>query len=62
MRKNYFSLGLALAVGAYLYDVLTNLYDKTSFPEALTVVSWGRIVFIGVFGIVVARFLPNRGS
>lgn len=60
MRKNYIMLGLALAGGAYLYEVLTNLYEKVSFVEALIVVNWGRIIFIGLFGAVVARFLSSR--
>ncbi len=62
MPKNYILLGLALAAGAYLYEVLSNLYDKVPFAEALTTVSWGRIIFIGLFGIVVSRFLPSRSS
>ena len=62
MRKNYILLGSALAAGAYLYEVLSNLYDKVPFAETLTAVSWGRIVFIGLFGAVVARFLPSRSS
>lgn len=62
MRKNYVLLGLALALGVYLYEVLTNLYDKTSFAEALTAVNWSRILFIGLFGALVVRFWPNRWS
>ncbi|GAB3222163.1 hypothetical protein [Spirosoma arcticum] len=62
MRKNYIMLGLALAAGAYLYEVLINLYDKVPFVEALIAVNWGRIIFIGLFGAVVARFLPSRSS
>ncbi len=55
-------LGLALAGGAYLYEVLTNLYEKAPFVEAILAVNWGRILFIGLFGAVVARFLPGRSS
>ena len=62
MRKNYIQFGFALAAGTYLYEVLTNLYDKVPFAEALIAVSWGRIIFIGLFGAVVARFLPSRSS
>ena len=62
MRKNYITLGLALAGGAYLYDVLTNVFDKVPFVEALIAVNWGRVIFIGLFGAVVARFLPSRSS
>jgi hypothetical protein len=62
MRKNYIMLGLALAGGAYLYEVLTNLYGKVPFVEALIAVNWGRILFIGLFGAIVARFLPSRTS
>ena len=38
MRKNYITLGLALAGGAYLYELLTNLYEKVPFVEALIAV------------------------
>lgn len=59
MRK-YILFGLALATGAYLYDLVTNLYQTVPFVEALMAVNWGRIIFIGLFGTLVARFLPSR--
>lgn len=60
MRRNYILLGLCLAAGAYLYDVLTNLYGKIPLAEALIAVNWGRILFMGLLGAIVVRFLPDR--
>lgn len=62
MRKNYILLGLALAIGAYVYELLVNLYENVPFAQALIAVNWGRIIFIGVFGAVVSHFLPDRSS
>ena len=62
MRKNYILFGLSLFAGAYIYEVLMNLWDNVPFPEALIAFRWGRIIFIGLFGAVVARFLPSRSS
>jgi uncharacterized membrane protein len=62
MRKKYILFGLSLFAGAYIYEVLMNLWDNVPFPEALFTFRWGRIIFIGLFGVIVARFLPSRSS
>lgn len=59
MNQKNLQLGLGIAFGVYLYEVLTNLYNKLGFPGALTSVDWLRIFFIGLFSVLIMSLL-NR--
>ena len=47
-------IGLGLALGAYIYEVIKNLLDNQTISDALINLDWKRVIFIGVFGAIVS--------
>ena len=47
-------IGLGLALGAYVYEVINNLLAYQSISDALINLDWKRVIFTGVFGAIVS--------
>ena len=56
-------IGLGLALGAYIYEVIKNLLDHQTISNALISLDWKRVIFIGVFGLIVSYvfYKPRKG-
>ena len=55
-------IGLGLALGAYIYEVIKNLLDSQSISNALINLDWKRVIFIGFFGAIISYvfYKPNE--
>lgn len=62
MKNNTLTFGLGLGLGAYIYEVISNLLEKQSLSNALTDVDWKRVIFIGVFGAIVYYFFYKKSD
>ena len=56
MKNNALNIGLGLALGAYIYEFINNLLEQQPLSNALTVVDWKRVLFMGIFGAIVSHF------
>ena len=64
MKNQALKIGLGLALGAYIYEVINNLLAHQSISDALVNLDWKRVIFMGVFGLVVyyVFYKPNEGK
>lgn len=62
MKNNTLTFGLGLGLGAYIYEVISNLLEKQSLSSALTDVDWKRVIFIGAFGIIISYFFLKKSD
>ena len=62
MRNNTLNIGLGLALGAYIYEFINNLLEQQSLSNALTVVDWKRVLFMGIFGAIVSYFFYKKSK
>ena len=62
MKNNALTIGIGLALGAYIYEVINNLLEKQPLSNALTDLDWKRVIFIGVFGVVVSYFFDRKSN
>ena len=62
MKNNALNIGLGLALGAYIYEVINNLLEQQSLSNALTVVDWKRVLFMGIFGAIVSYFFYKKSD
>ena len=53
MKNNTLIIGLSLGLGAYVYEVISNLLEQQPLSNALTDLDWKRVIFIGIFGVVI---------
>ena len=62
MKNNALNIGLGLALGAYIYEVINNLLEQQSLSNALTDVDWKRVLFMGIFGAIVSYFFYKKSD
>ena len=62
MKNNALNIGLGLALGAYIYEVINNLLEQQSLSNALTDVDWKRVLFMGIFGAIVSCFFYKKSD
>ena len=62
MRNNTLNVGLGLALGAYIYEFINNLLEQQPLSNALTVVDWKRVLFMGIFGAIVSYFFYKKSD
>ena len=62
MKNNALNIGLGLALGAYIYEVINNLLEQQPLSNALTVVDWKRVLFMGIFGAIVSCFFYKKSD
>ncbi|MBO0933755.1 hypothetical protein [Fibrella aquatilis] len=60
MNKNTIWAGVGIALGSYLYEVANNLYQKLALGSALVDVNWLRILFLGLFSLIIVSLLNRR--
>ena len=62
MKNNALNIGLGLALGAYIYEFINNLLEQQPLSNALTVVDWKRVLFMGIFGAIVSYFFYKKSD
>lgn len=62
MKNNTLTFGLGLGLGAYIYEVISNLLEQQPLLSALTDLDWKRVIFIGVFGSVVSCLFYKKSD
>ena len=63
MKNQALKIGLGLALGAYIYEVINNLLAHQPISDALISLDWKRVIFMGAFGAMFFYifYKPRKG-
>jgi hypothetical protein len=62
MKNSTIGIGLSLGLGVYIYEVIDNLLEQQPLSNALTDVDWKRVLFMGVFGVIIYYFFYKKSD
>jgi hypothetical protein len=62
MKNNTIEFGLSLGLGVYIFEVIDNLLAQQPLSNALTDVDWKRVLFMGVFGVIIYYFFYKKSD